>query len=136
MSVTLTVRDETTDGRISSEKPLTFPAEQITVRELIRERVYQEVQDFNLASGEDVFRGLVQPSDTEQVLNEGRAGYRMKKRRRIDWKEQFEKATEAFQKNAYFILIDDKQAETLDDEFSIRPSTEVSFIKLTLLVGG
>ena len=47
MSVTLTVRDETTAGEIYHERPLEFPSERITVRELIRERVYQEVQDFN-----------------------------------------------------------------------------------------
>ena len=47
MSVTLTVRDETTSGDVYHELPLEFPTERITVRELIRERVYQEVQDFN-----------------------------------------------------------------------------------------
>lgn len=135
MSVTLTVRDETTTGNVYNEVPLVFPSERITVRELIRERVYQEVQDFNQQS-KDVFRGLVQPTETEIVLNEGKTEYRMKKHRQIDWRPQFEKAIEAFTRSGFLILIDNQQAETLDQEFVIRSGTEVSFLRLTLLVGG
>lgn len=136
MSVTLTIRDETTTGNVVTEKPLEFPSEQITVRELIRERVYQEVQDFNRAEGEQVFRGLVQPTETERVLNNNQSEYRLKKHRTIDWNEQFDKALEAFENNGFFILINDSQAESLDQQFTIGPGTEVSFVKLTLLVGG
>ena len=136
MSVTLTIRDETASGQVYSEIPLEFPSERITVRELIRERVYQEVHDFNREQGQHVFRGLVQPSDTERVLNGNRPEYRLKQHRAIDWKEQFEKAIDAFNRNGFFILIDNAQAESLDQEFAIRPSSEVSFMKLTPLVGG
>lgn len=136
MSVTLTIRDETTAGNVVSETPLEFPSERITVRELIRERVYQEVQDFNRTQGEQVFRGLVQPTDTERILNNHRPEYRLKQRRTIDWKEQFAKAIEAYEKNGFFILIDNKQTEDLDQEFAVSPSTEVSFVKLVMLVGG
>ncbi|MEZ5942013.1 MAG: hypothetical protein R3C18_11515 [Planctomycetaceae bacterium] len=136
MSVTLTIRDETATGNVYSETPLQFPSERITVRELIRERVYQEVQDFNRAQNEQVFRGLVQPTDTERILNGSRTEFRLKEHREIDWSEQFEKALEAFDKNGFFILIDNKQAERLDQEFYVTPSTEVSFVRLTMLVGG
>lgn len=133
---TLTIRDETAAGDVYGERPLEFPSERITVRELIRERVYQEVQDFNQKQGEQVFRGLVQPTDTERILNGHRHEYRMKTRRQIDWKPQFDKAVEAFERNGFFIIVDDKQAESLDDEFNVTPSTSVSFVKLTMLVGG
>jgi hypothetical protein len=136
MSVTLTVRDETTSGKVYHELPLEFPTERITVRELIRERVYQEVQDFNRKHGEQVFRGLVQPTDAERVLNGKPTEYRLKAHRSIEWKPQFEKAIEAFDHNAYFVLIDDRQAESLDQEFVIGHGTLVSFVKLTMLVGG
>jgi hypothetical protein len=69
MSVTLTVRDETASGDVFNELPLEFPSERITVRELIRARVYQEVQDFNRKTEERFFRGLVQPNDSERILN-------------------------------------------------------------------
>ena len=135
MSFTLTIKDETATGNVYSEIPLEFPSEQITVRELIRERVYQEVHDFNHQQGE-VFRGLVQPTDTERVLNGQRAEFHLKKTRQINWKEQYELALEAFESNGFFILIDNTQAESLDQEFAVHPSTEVSFVRLTMLVGG
>jgi hypothetical protein len=136
MPVTLTIRDETTAGDVYDERPLEFPTERITVRDLIRERVYQEVQDFNLEQGERVFRGLVQPTDAERVLNGRRTEYRLKEHRQIEWKPQFEKAVEAFEQNGFFILIDDKQAERLDQEFVIGRESVVSFVRLTPLVGG
>jgi hypothetical protein len=136
MPMTLTIRDETTSGAVYHEMPLEFPTERITVRELIRERVYQEVQDFNRQRDERVFRGLVQPTETERVLNGKPNEFRLKAHRTIEWKPQFEKAIEAFDRNGFFILIDDKQAESLDQEFVIGHGTLVSFVKLTPLAGG
>lgn len=136
MPVTLTVRDENASGAIFHELPLNFPSERITVRELIRERVYQEVQDFNRKQDEQVFRGLVQPSDAERVLNGDRTEYRFTRHRQIEWKPQFENAIDAFGKHGFLVLLDNRQAESLDQEFVIGPTTQVSFVKLTLLVGG
>jgi len=136
MSVTLTIRDETAAGNVYSEMPLELPSERITVRELIRERVYQEVQDYNRVQGQKTFRGLVQPTDAEQVLNGSRPEFRLKEHRQIDWKQQFEKAVEAFERNGFFVLVNDSQATNLDQEFTIDSRTEVSFVKLTMLVGG
>jgi hypothetical protein len=136
MPVTLTIRDETTAGDVCGERPLEFPTERITVRDLIRERVYQEVQDFNRNPGERVFRGLVQPSGAERVLNGRQTEFRLKEHRQIEWKPQFEKAIDAFEHNGFFILIDDRQAESLDQEFVIGRGTVVSFVRLTPLVGG
>src|SRR5215831_6111769 len=135
MPVALTIRDETASGEVFNELPLEFPTERITVRDLIRERVYEEVQDFNRKQDQQVFCGLVQPTDTERVLNGNRTEYRLKTRRQIQWIAQFEKAIEAFDRNGFLVLIDDKQAESLDQEFVIGHGTQVSFVKLTMLVG-
>ncbi len=131
MSMTLTIRDETVGGRMSHELTLDILTERLTVRELIRSRVYQEVDDYNRRRPE-TFAGLVQPTDAETTLN----GYKPKARRTIQWKPQYEKACEAFERNGFFILIDDKQAENLEDEIVLRHDTKVSFVKLMPLVGG
>jgi hypothetical protein len=131
MPTTLTVRDETLGGEPLNEFVLELLTERITVRELIRSRVYQEVQDHNLRDRE-VFRGFVQPTDSERALN----GWKLKDARSIDWKRQFELAVEAFEKNQVLILIDDRQAESLDEEITVAPETRVSFLRLTPLVGG
>ena len=94
------------------------------------------MQEFSRKKDEQVFRGLVQPTDAERLLNGNRSEFRLRKRRDIDWKQQFDKACDAFGRNGFFILIDDKQAESLDQQFTIGRGTEVSFVKLTPLVGG
>ena len=48
MTVAISIRDETTSGKVLHEWSLDVLTERITVRELIRSRVYQEVQDYNL----------------------------------------------------------------------------------------
>jgi hypothetical protein len=135
MPLTLTVLDETASGRVYQEVPLEFPCEKITVRELIRQRVYQEVRDFNLRQ-EQVFRGLVQPTDAERVLNGAVDEYHLKEHRQIEWKPQFEIALEAFNHAGFLVLIDDKRAASLEQEFVIGPKTQVSFVKLTIIIGG
>jgi len=131
MSPALTIHDETTSGKKTNTFTLDCLTERMTVRELIRARIYQEVQDYNQKQP-DYFRGLVEPVDAERVLN----GYKLKAKREIDWEEQFRRALEAFQRNGFFILVGGKQAETLDEEFEVRVDTEVSFVRLMPLVGG
>lgn len=59
MSATLTIRDETPGATSFHEWTLEVLTERLTVRELIRSRVYQEVQDFNREHRSE-FRGLVE----------------------------------------------------------------------------
>ena len=47
MTATLTVYDETASGQRTGELSLDFLTERVTARELIRSRIYQEVQDYN-----------------------------------------------------------------------------------------
>jgi len=136
MSLTLTIRDETASGKLYNEVPLVFPSEQITLRELIRERVYQEVQDYNNQQTETAFRGLVQPSEAEQTLNAHKSPAPSKAHKQIDWKQQYDRALEAFQNNGFLVLVGERQAEDLDEVITLNSASQVSFVKLALLVGG
>ena len=131
MLATLTIRDETPGGAPLHDWVLEVTTERMTVRELIRSRVYQEVQDHNLKNA-DVFRGMVQPEESEKTLN----GWKLKKPRQLDWKKQFSRAVEAFEANQILILVNDRQAGSLDEEFVVGSTTTVTFLRLTPLVGG
>ena len=131
MPAIITIHDETSSGEKTHSFTLECLTERMTVRELIRARIYQEVQDYNTREPE-YFRGLVEPTQAERTLN----GYRLRERRKLDWQEQFQRATEAFERNGFFVLVGDKQAERLDDDFEVKVDTEVSFVKLLPLVGG
>ena len=130
MTATLTIRDESSSGQTLHEFALEVP-ERITVRELIRSRVYQEVKDFNVRQPER-FQGLVQPSDAERAVN----GCGLRKRRQINWKAQYERALTAFRSGQILVLLDDRQLESLDEQIVVTPTSRISFLRLTLLVGG
>lgn len=86
MATTLTIRDEEMTGKTLHEFSLEFLTERITVRELIRSRVFQEVKDHNANAkqNQSEFQGLVQPTDVERSLNGSQ-----EQTRAIDWQKQF-----------------------------------------------
>ena len=133
MLTSLKISDLTTASIGKPEHTFTVhvTGETVTVRELIRLRVFQEVENFNHEQPA-IFRMLVQPGEAERTLN----GFKFSKPRQVDPQAQFEKAIEAFEGNAFIVLVDDRQVETLDDEIALRPETSVSFLKLIPLVGG
>ena len=126
----LTIIDESTRGKEQSWS-LEVLEETISLRELIRRRIYQEVTEYN-ARAAGAFRGLVQPTEAERVLN----GCRLRPGRRIDWEAQYHKAIEAFRHTGFLLLVDDRHLVDLDDEVDLRPGSNVTFLRLLPLVGG
>lgn len=130
-AIVIKIKDETGSRKIFNEVDVSFNQETVKVKDIITARVMEEVRLYN-EKLPDYFMGLVQPSNAEKVLN----GYKMRERKKIDAEKQVYVALDAFQKNGYFILIDDKQADDLEQEVMLSSSTQVSFVKLTPLVGG
>lgn len=131
MPYPLIIHDETAVGKVLNTYQLIIPQETLTIAELIRLRVENEVDEYN-SKLSGVFKGLVQPTDTERILN----GYQLRPKQLIDSEKQVYIALEAFQRNGFFVLINNLQAETLEETITITNSTTVSFIKLTPLIGG
>ena len=127
----ITILDKAASGQKVGAHKLEILNEKLTLRDLIQQRIRQEVEEFN-RNPSDVFCGLIQPTDTERVLN----GYRLKTRRQLSWESQYEKALEAFKHNGFFVIIDGQQFETLDEVLPLRETSEVHFLKLVPLVGG
>ncbi len=130
MGVSVVVRDETPAGRALGEQRLSFP-DTATLRDVIRHRVREEVARYNLDRGATFF-GLVQPTDTEATLN----GYRLRAPRSLDWERQADIAVEGFSKNAFFVLVGDRQVEDLDEELHLNETDDLAFVRLVPLVGG
>jgi hypothetical protein len=131
MPGTLTIRDTSMSGETLHEWSLDVLTERITVSELIRSRIYQEVQDYNRRQPAR-FAGLIEPDEDERLLN----GEKPAKPRQIDWNRQFDRVLQAFRKNQILILLGERQLTDLEEEIVIGPGTEVSFLRLTLLTGG
>jgi len=131
MAAALILHDETSTGERTNTVTLTIASERCTAREVLRRRIQHEVEAFN-ASQPEYFRGLVQPTDAERVLN----GWKLRKARRLDWQEQLGAAEEAFGRNGFLMLAGDRQIEDLDEEIVLTPGLEVTFVRLVPLVGG
>ena len=127
----LTLKDATFAGDVMHQIQVSIEDERTTVKELIAARVKTEVDAYNQRLP-DYFKGLVQPTQAEVTLN----GFKLKNRKSIDVEKQTLIALDAFQKNGFFVLIDDQQAESLDQEVLVTEESEIHFVKLTPLVGG
>ena len=129
----ITVWDEMTStlGQPRLAFTLAVAETQITLRELIRRRVTQEVQAYN-AQQSEYFQGLVQPTGAELTLN----GYRLRQPRQLDPERQVQTALAAFETNGFVVIIDDQQVDELDTQIALRPDLTANFLKLVPLVGG
>jgi hypothetical protein len=127
----VTIVDETSSGEQTHRSKLHLVSEKITARALIEQRVRKEVEAFN-ARPVELYQGLVQPTETELALN----GYRVGPNRTIDAQAQCAKALKSFETNGFLMFANNKQIEALDEEILIGEGTQVSFVKLTPLVGG
>lgn len=131
MKYVIKIKDETFPGKILNEIEIALNKEVVTVKDIIEARVVAEVEAYNNRLPE-FYNGLVQPTDAEVTLN----GYRTRNKAKIDPEKQVYVALNAFLNNAYFVLVDRIQAESLEQEVVLGPDTSVSFLKLTPLVGG
>ena len=129
MPFTLSVHDETTTGESASAGTVQFDTASLALREIIRLRVQQEVARFNEADYE-VFQGLVQPEESERVLNGVRT------RPVLDWQKQYTKAIAAFKGNCFLVLLDDRQIMDLDETLHLNAHSKLTFLRLVPLVGG
>ena len=131
MAITVRIKDQSGAGRLRATTTLEGISSRITLRDLVRTRVREEVARYN-AAPEPVFSGLVMPEGAQPVAQ----GFRMPTARRIDWEHQADRTVEAFQRNGFFVLVDDRQVTELDEELDLTPDSDIRFVRLVQLVGG
>jgi hypothetical protein len=132
---TITLRDETNVGKLVQELEIEIEDSTISVKDLIAARVKKEVDIYNNQSADFYANGLVTPTEFEKALNPDKTLKRIK-RQEVDFEKQLYIALEAFQRNGFFILVDDEQCESLEAQVQLSPDSKISFLKLTPLVGG
>jgi len=123
-------------GEVHLHKPV------ITVRELIGVRVDLELEAHRERKADVRSRAMPGVSSRELQLNgvekalrpslfhACRGGESLERDRLIEAAEQ------GFLSNRFFILLDDRQAEHLDDELELDKTGQVTFLQLTPLQGG
>lgn len=127
----LKIQDEMSSGGVYNELELILSTPQVTAREIIETRVRRDIKSY-AERASDYMHSLVVPQGAEVALN----GSRLSKHRPIDAERQIATAFNAFANNGFFMLVDDRQVEDLDESFAVTDETTVKFIKLVPLVGG
>jgi hypothetical protein len=120
MAVGVRVWDESSTGQRTKRFTLELVSDRITARELIRRRVQREMELCNSAADY---------TDQDPTID-------LRPAPPADWHISADAAEESFRRNAFFLLVGDRQIESLDEELLIAPGTEVLFLRLVPLVGG
>lgn len=128
---TVLIKDQTIGGEGINTINLEFKKDIITVKDMIISRVKKEVEVYN-SKITTRYTGLVIPEKVEKLLNKKQGSEKNK----VDFEKQTYIALDGFLNNQFFVIINDKQAESLDEEVDLSKVKEVEFIKLTPLVGG
>lgn len=125
------ITEELIDGKIIDQFEFELESSTLTLQELIYKKVTNEVEKFNLNLKNNV--------DIEEKLNIIEKlifQNKQKPKTQVDIEEQYYLALASFQKNRFFVLIDDLQIEDINQTISLTSKTKISFVKLTPLVGG
>jgi hypothetical protein len=119
--MTVTMTEETAAGQEVGKLTLELLSARISVREMLRSRVYQQLQDSTRELARRQGQTYIPPP---KALFDA------------EWKKQTEKAWAAFDSGTVVLLVDNRQMDTLEDTISIGADTAITFVKLRPLVGG
>ncbi len=131
----ITVQEETFVGKVLNKIALDVNQETVTIGELIRLKVEHTVTQHNAAIEAESDQESTQNA-VETILNRNQAQTYTFKRELADPETETYRAWEAFKTNQLIVLIDNSQAESLEQEVLLNQDTVASFLKLTQLVGG
>jgi hypothetical protein len=116
----VTIHDGTSTGDPTGTITLPDLPDGITLRQLIRWRVREEVARTNLRPWR-VLMGLVPQADPSATP--------------IDWEKQADAAIDLFLANWYIVLVNGAQVVDLETRIDLKSDPEVRFIRLTPLAG-
>jgi hypothetical protein len=118
MTVALKIVDQTLGVHPPRIRELRLASERITLRELLKRRIDEEVAELN--AGREEIIPLVTPTEHKRRLNGERPD-----RRPVDATRQLAAAVEAFERRRIVVIVDGGQALDLDQSISVTAETEV-----------
>ena len=118
--------------------------EHLTVRELITQTVEEQVRDLlihrkldNEKARQILQRQYLTEEEIQKQATSGVVKQPSKKPHAyIDSAVQVNKAILAFDNGTFMIVVDGRQLEDLDEMIALSPSSKVTFVRMTALVGG
>lgn len=108
-----------------------------TVRELLTQIILAEIESFRTRQEKRRIAYILSPAEIDQGVRRGKiemGGQDLIQD--VDEEEAIALAMEAFEDGFYFIFIDDKQQDNLDQQVTLKADSQVLFLRLVPLVGG
>lgn len=136
----LIIKEEVFGTGNTNELSIQLTSECITLAELIQQKVAAKVKQINIDFNKN--EGTISSfllTKEEKALNKHAVKKGMQRNTgdgHYDEERKGYEALAAFQRNAFFVIIDGKQREDLKEALLLSKSSEVLFIKLMPLVGG
>jgi len=143
------ISGESKVGQGLGEVNLRLVSEKITVRELISRTVTEQIKELTETQKAEaatihlvLARQYLTPKDINQLTETGRIRLPSEKQVNkadsavINVDEEINKALNGFDTQAFRVLADGEQMESLDQELVLTDETKLVFLRLTRLVGG
>jgi hypothetical protein len=117
-------------GQRTSHVCLTLPVATLAVQDLIARKVRQEVEEILTHWRSDVSGEYLTPEELLGVATQACRGAPG------TVEDEIARAQQAFTARAYMIVVDNQRVWEPDTLLTLRPETQVEFIKILPLVGG
>src|SRR5579872_7137064 len=121
--------------------PLVFPGSETDpppIRDVIAAIVRDQVRQFHDRQAQRQFLRVLTERDIAEGAERGKieAGASDIPPQPVDPDVAVETALVAFQDGLYLVVVDERQIRELDERVAIRPDSQITFVRLTLLAGG
>lgn len=126
--VTVTIKDVTGAGKVTGTITIEGIDSHITLRDLIRTRVREEVARYN-ANLTGIFRGLVMPNGAQPAPG----GFRIPAGREVDWEQQADRTLDAWAHGGFSVRVG-RWISLLDEVLELTAESDIRFVRLVRLV--
>ena len=108
-----------------------------TLYQLIEIIVLQQVADFNYKREGDNLLPYLSQSQMLALKETGKIGFGdVYNTKTVEVEKAVIDAVQAFEDGLYFVFVDDKKIEKLDDNLDLKADSKVFFLRLVALTGG
>lgn len=129
----LTIKNETFASENKTSAIIDIENKFLSVREIIEIKIKNEVEEYNkkIENGSS----NIEITEFEKKLNSNKNN-NTRNKKLLDMNKQIDLGIKAFQNNEYFVIVDDRQVQDLESIVEIKENTDISFVRLSPLIGG
>jgi len=107
-----------------------------TLNDLITECVTAEVNRYNEERDKPSLISFLSPKEIEEQSETGKITFKDNyNKKKVVILEAVENAQLAFKDGLFVVFVDDDEIKTFNQELNLTPQSEISFIRMTFLVG-